>query len=443
VPTAYSRVTVVNGARRVDLALPAALAVSDVVPQLLRFCAPAERPERPAAWTLGRLGGPSLGLAQNLADAGVLDGDVLELRSLEAAARPAYVDDVRDAIEDAVDESGGQWRSRTTVGFALAVSAVGVASSAVMPLAYPTGIAGTLAAAVLVAGLCVVGGWWATTRAHPGAVQLVVAAGCLWGGIGTWLVATSLAWPRLAAAAAWTAGALLVSAIARALTPLATPHLAACAILTATAVVTVVAGQAPDPLAPARVVAMLAVLVTGALPRAAISAGGLATADYRVRASTLVTEKELVDRVRQSTALVFGGVLAVAGVGAVAGVVLAYATSTWDRLLGPTVGVALVLRSRVFSRAMHVVPLRIAGVVVLAAVGARLASLPAVRPWSMVLAAAVGLVLVALSATPLSGITRARVKRLLNWTESAVIVAMVALAAAGLGLYDLVAHSTG
>src|SRR4051812_47936662 len=105
--TAYSRVTVVSGARKVDLALPSALPVADVVPQVLRYCVPDGEQQRPTAFTLARLGGLPLSLNQTLAEAGVLDGEVLELRSDGASVRPALVEDVRDALEDSVDAAGG------------------------------------------------------------------------------------------------------------------------------------------------------------------------------------------------------------------------------------------------------------------------------------------------------------------------------------------------
>jgi type VII secretion integral membrane protein EccD len=427
-------VTVVNGSRRVDLALPSALPIADVVPQLLRFCTPDERPDAPAAWTLSRLGGTNLGLGHSLADAGVLDGEILELRSVEAATRPAYVEDVRDAVEDAVDSSGGQWRSRTTVSFVLAVAAIAVGMTALLPFTREPHATAGITTAAIVAALCVTGGWWGTGRAHPAAIQLAVAAGWVWGGVGGWLAGTSSGWPRLAAFAAGAAGALLVAAAARVVTPLATAHLAGFVVLAAAA--GLAAGGGGDITVPRRVAAVLAVLVIGALPRAAVSVGGLATADYRVRKSQLLTQQEIAARVRQSNALLFGGLVGIAVVGILAGVGLAYSHDGWDRLLGLAVGVGFLLRSRVFSRVLHMSPLRVAGVVVLAAQGVRIGSLPEVRPWLPVLVAVAGGLLVALGAAPLSDITRARVKRALNWTESVVVVVTIALAAAGLGLYD-------
>jgi len=193
-----------------------------------------------------------------------------------------------------------------------------------------------------------------------------------------------------------------------------------------------------DPTAVARVLGVLAVLAVGALPRAAVSAGGLAAADYQVRKAALMTRQELAERVRLGTGLLMGAIVATAAVGALAGVRLAYAEPVWDRLLALAIGVGLLLRSRVFSRIRHMVPLRLAGAVVLAAHAVRIASLDGIRPWFVVLVAVSAAAVVALSAVPLSDIGRARVKRILNWTESIVVIAMIALCAAGLGLYAMV-----
>jgi hypothetical protein len=76
VPTTYSRVAIVNCARRVDLAVPGAAPPADVVPQLRR-CAPGKRPEEAVPWTLGRLGGPNLSVTPR-GRTRPSDGEVLE-----------------------------------------------------------------------------------------------------------------------------------------------------------------------------------------------------------------------------------------------------------------------------------------------------------------------------------------------------------------------------
>ena len=437
-PTAYSRVTLVNGTRRVDLALPDAVPLSDVMPQLLRFCAPEERPEEPASWTLGRLGGPNLSLAQSLTDAAVADGEVLELRTATAAVHSAYVEDVRDAVEDAVDESGQQWRSRTTVGFSLALGATVLALTALLPAARQPRDAVTLTLAIVVAGLAVVAGWWAARLDHRYAAWAMLATAALWGGVAGWLAAQyPEGWSWAVSVAVALAAALVVTGVARAITTAATAHLAATALLCAAGLpIGALSLAGYDPATALRIDAVLAVLVIGVLPRMSLTVGGLASADYRVRNFGLVTGDQLAARIRQSTALLSGSIPAVSLIGLAIGLVLTGSGSGWDRLLGLSVGLALILRSRAFSRIPHILPPRIAGLIVLVAQGLRLSQERMDGRWSAAVVAAVAIVLVALSAVPLSDISRARLKQLLNVAEMLVVASMVALAGGALGIYD-------
>jgi len=186
------------------------------------------------------------------------------------------------------------------------------------------------------------------------------------------------------------------------------------------------------------------VLLVGVLPRTSLTVGGLAGADYRVRNFGLVTADELAARIRQSTALLHGGIAGVSVAGLAVGLVLTAGTSTWDRLLGLCVGLALVLRSRVFSRVPHILPLRAAGLVVLVAQALRaMREGPGAGPGLVVLAALLATVLVVLSAVPLSDVARARFKQVLNVAEMAVVVALVAMAAGALGIYHWVGQVTG
>ena len=439
-PTAYSRVTLVNGSRRVDLALPAGLPLGDVMPQLLRFCAPEERPEDPALWTVGRVGGPNLPLAQSLLDAAIGDGEVLELRQTAVAAHTAYVEDVRDAVEDAVDESGRQWRSSTSAQFALVAGSVVIAAAALLPAAQrPTGAA--LALAGVIAAACVLAAWWAAQSGYRQAAQVVIVTGGVWGWLAGFLAGfiAQLSWPGSLGTGA--VGALAVAALARALTPLATAHLAGAGLLGASgALIGAVSVAGWDYLVAVRVDGVLAVLVVGVLPRMSLTLGGLASADYRVRNFGLVDAAELANRIRQSTALLYGAIGAVCAVGTAAAVVLTFYGDAWDRVLGTVIGLGLLLRSRAFSRIPHILPLRIAGVAVL--VGQGLWLLREYPSGSAGIAAVAGVVafVVALSAIRLSDVARARLKQVLNLAETFVVIAMFAVAGGALGLYDRVAE---
>lgn len=434
-PTAYSRVTVVNGGRRVDLALPSALPLSEVLPQLLGYCAPDSPPDRPVAWTLARLGGGPLNLSSTLAEAGVTDGEVLELRGEHEQVRPAYVEDVRDVLEDRMDETARPWEPATTIGFSLVAGGVGLALAAALPQVWTPASAAGLATASLLALLLVAAGWWAGRLGQPPVAWLLGGIGAGWGAVAGWLAATFTDWPLAARLGAAAAGALVVTALARALTPTATAHLAAASLLAGAGVV---AGAAAlvgiDPLHAVRLIAVASVLVVGVLPRASLTIGGLASADYRVRNHGLVTGAELSRRIEQSGALLYGGLIGLSVAGVTSGVLLALTGSGWDRALGTTVGLALVLRSRVFSRVPQILPLRIAGLVVVAVHGVQAAhQVPGLTRWVVPIAAAVVTLVAVLSAVPLSDVARARVKQLLNRAELVLVVAMVTLAVAAVG----------
>jgi type VII secretion integral membrane protein EccD len=442
VTTSYSRVTVAHGTRTVDLAMPSALPLAEILPQVLNLCLPDETGEQPQAWVLGRPGEQSLGLDRSLGDAGIHDGDVLELRRRTDSPSPAYVEDVRDAVEDAVDGSSRHWNATTTLGFVVATGAVALAGAALLPEVRQPRDPAALTAAAVVATALVPGAWWLTQRVHPALLRLVIAVACLWGGLTGWLAASPaddgpLRW--LAAAAA----VLLVAATMRSVTAVAAPHLAAATVLAVAA-----AGGAllarTDPYDAARVLAVAAMTTVGALPRASLTVGGLAAADYRVRNALLLSQEALVNRIRQSSWLLTGALAALAALGGVAGVGLAYQPTAWDRLLALAVGLGLLLRSRLFSRIAHVLPLRLAGVTVVAALALRHGTpLDILAPWFAVVTLLVVVVVAGISALPLSDITHARVKQLLNWFEYVVVIAMVVLAAGALGVYDMVALRTG
>lgn len=441
-PTAYSRVTVVNGGRRVDLALPSALPLSEVLPQLLGYCAPDSPPDRPVGWTLARLGGSSLSLSNTLAEAGVTDGEVLELRTDRDQVHPAYVEDVRDVLEDRMDQTARPWQPATTIAFSLAAGGVGLALAVGLPQVWIAQSVPALITAVAVAALLLAAGWWAGRLGQPPVAWLLIAVAAGWGAVAGWLAATFPDWPAAAMVGSALVGALLVCAIARALTPAATAHVATVSLLAGAGIavgVTALAGV--DPLGAVRVIAVAAVVAVGVLPRVSLTVGGLASADYRVRNHGLITGAELARRIEQSGALLYGGLVGVSIAGVASGVLLAMTGSIWDRLLGTVVGLVLVLRSRVFSRIPQILPLRIAGLAVVVVHGVQAAQqLPELVAWVVPIGAVAVALVAAISAVPLSDVARARVKQLLNRVELVLVVAVVTLAVAALGGFAWVAQ---
>lgn len=452
--TSYSRVTVVSGSRRVDLALPSALPVADVVPQVLRFCAPEESSEGPVEFTLAKIGGQSLSLSQSLGEAGVHDGDVIELRAFSAPSRPAFIEDVRDAIEDSVDTAGGAWTTRSTVTFVIAATSGVLLVLLVAPLAqaltavvagapieaweHQRSLSGLVAASVLL-----VATWVGTRWAASWVCLLSSGVAGLWTLTGAAEIVLRSGGSREAALSVGFGASAVVAGIIRLLTNRAVPLLAAsCVLLGASLSVLVGTSIGADAAIMVRVVVLLAVLSVGVMPRVSIAVGGLSSADYRIRNSGRMSDSALAARLQESSGLLLGALYGVSVLVAVVGFWLAlrpqaWGHHLWDGLLSASLAAALLLRSRVFSRTVYMLPLRLAALVVLLGIVLQLAQegdIPAT--WLTALIAGAAAVTLGISILQLSDVTRARIKRALNLVEFIVVVDLIVVTMGAVTLYD-------
>ena len=443
--TAYSRVTVVSPERTVDLALPSALPLSDVVPQVLRFCSPNTERDRPTSWTLARVGGTPIPLGQTLSDAGVLDGEVLELRGQRAAVKPAVVEDVRDAVEDSTDDAGGVWSPRTTVTYALLAVAAAFTLLGLLQYFLPYLVTGDETVKII-SGFVVVaamlgGAAWATQVSHPWVEQTCIAVGMGWG----YLVGTSLAASAdLRPEWGWMIGLSCAAAVAgggRILTPSGIAHVSWSAFVLVAGVTAGVLGLITaiyiPPLQDARVVPVVFLLVVGILPRVSLSVGGVASADYRVRNAASVTAQQLQARYRESNGLLVGALLGIGTVVVWASWYLQGSDLWWDRYLVISIGLVAILRSRVFSRTQHLVPLRVAGTIVLVLEFLSFAQdYDAMNTWLVLTFVAVGVATVGISSLGMSDVTRARIKRTLNVVEFLIVIEMIVMMAGATGVFE-------
>ena len=440
--TAYSRVTVVSGARKVDLALPSALPVADVVPQVLRYCVPDADDQRPTAFTLARLGGLPLSLNQTLAESGVLDGEVLELRGEGAGVRPALVEDVRDALEDSVDAAGGWWTPRTTLTFGLMAGAVVLSLLALVQYFFPEMIGGSsdarLVSAFTALGVSFGLMMWAVAFSHGWVAQVWAAVAMAWAFMaGTEVGIASEVESSVVLLLGWITVAVVV-ALARVCTEIAMPHVAAAFVLVATGLAVSFVRMADiEVIQVHRVTPAAIILAAGVLPRLTLSVGGLASADYRVRHAGRISSDGLVRRYRQSNGMLIGGQVGFGLVLVWCGFWLTFSTEPWDRYLALSVGVAALLRSRVYSRTPHMVPLRAAAVAIGVMQLVRLTEdVPELREWVIPGFAGAALLLVAISTLPMTDITRAQIKRILNIAEFLVIVDMVVVTMGAAGVFS-------
>lgn len=113
--TVFSRVTVVAPRTRIDVALPADVAVADLLPMLLEM-AKETTPDggaRHGGWCLAKLGDAPLDPSRTLGSLGVVDGDMLQLRKRAENPPPPLYDDVVDAIAESAPDSYRPWTKET------------------------------------------------------------------------------------------------------------------------------------------------------------------------------------------------------------------------------------------------------------------------------------------------------------------------------------------
>ncbi|MGW5877522.1 type VII secretion integral membrane protein EccD [Nocardiopsis terrae] len=438
----YCRVTVTGPDKWADLALPGTVSVATLMPQVVRVCSPGPDGLQAAEWSLARVDGTPLPAGGSLREAGVLDGDVLVLRRETAPERPGFVDDVRGSVEDRVDGTAWLWRPSTTLGLGLALAALGPLLLALVMAAVRTAPA-DLAVAPL--GLLVSLGllWLAGRRSLPGVAHAVQVAACGWGALTAVLAVLAVggAPPAPVALALFAcAGALAAAAAGWALDHALLPYLAGLSVVTGSSVPLVAVGLFVDGPMALRLLSVLLVLGIGALPRMALALGGLSGLDYEVRQVGRTDTGRFEAGLATSDRLLLGSLLGVVAATVAATALLALTgEGARDLVLAAFVSLVLLMRSRLFDRVAHVLPVRLGGVCGLAVAGAVAAS---GSGWSLALAPAaallVGTAVAALSAVRLTDVPRASLRRTLNGVEVAAVIGMCVAAVWALGVYEAV-----
>ncbi|GAA2564418.1 hypothetical protein GCM10010435_40990 [Winogradskya consettensis] len=167
------RVTVVAGDRRIDLAVPATVTVSELLPTLV---ASAAESAHDGGWVLQRIGGAPFDPTGTPESLDWLEGEELYLRPVEDSLPELDFDDLADGIATAVNRRADRWQPeyRRPLFLVLTVVALGVFGAVLIgggTIAF-TGVAGLLAGTgLLAAGL---------SSARPGrdrAMSTVFSAG--------------------------------------------------------------------------------------------------------------------------------------------------------------------------------------------------------------------------------------------------------------------------
>lgn len=157
--TVFSRVTVVAPSTRIDLALPADVAVADLVPLVVDM-AGERAPDggsRHGGWVLAKLGDAPLDPSRTLASLGVIDGELLQLRKRNENPPPPLYDDVVDAISDIDADAFRPWTPETAQRLGHIGGGIALVLAAITLLMGGSLFAGSGLTAAIVGGIGAVG----------------------------------------------------------------------------------------------------------------------------------------------------------------------------------------------------------------------------------------------------------------------------------------------
>jgi type VII secretion integral membrane protein EccD len=372
--TVFSRVTVVAPRTRIDVALPADVAVADLLPMLLDMAREAtpDGGVRHGGWCLAKLGDNPLDPARTLASLGVVDGELLQLRRRNENPPPPLYDDVVDAIAESDPDSFRPWTKETAQKFghlagALALIAAAVALFLSGPIT--VGDKGSGLAAAITAGVAAIAALatGATiARAYRAASTGVLIAAC--GSLPMAFVAGFHAVPgvgfnpkMLLASAlmmifAWGGILLIGQGITVFIAAATSGTIVALAFLVATFVDHPLAGVAAATGAVA--LAALSMLPRLTLQLAKIPPPVVPTNAEDLKEDTGFPEFAVIER-RTAVAHEYltGMIIGTGVVAALAAIVAASANTVWGPIYGVVVAIVLMMRGRAYANGAQAVAL--------------------------------------------------------------------------------------
>lgn len=431
-----TKITVLGSARRVTLVVPGDEPLGAHLAEIARLL---EQPSARAALLTPY--GEQLDLALAPTDQGVLDGAVLRLVDVEKLPAPPEVTDVTDRVAELRDTAAGTWGSRhAVVGAAAGAGALALVGSLTL-----SALAGGWAAAMLLV-VATLASTAAGLLARPAAAALFlgVALGSTYP-VAAWLVGVVVPAGGVPGEAPVTTALALVLPFTIGLVWLvigvavgAGRRSAAAALGAAVGILlTLAAALLPllgvGLLPTAGVVATIGVLALGLLPSLALATSGLAALDDEVIAGNLPARERVAASLRDAFLASDAAVVAVAAWLLPTVALLLGSGELWSMLLGGTVTLVALLRTRVLPTAVASWALWIAGVT--GALLGILASpaIPAVVRLVVVAAGIAAFAALALARPTAQG--RIRVRRLGDVIESLAAVAIAPFLLGSFGVY--------
>lgn len=456
--TVFSRITMVAPSTRIDIALPADVAVADLLPMLLEMAREVtpDGGARHGGWCLARLGDAPLDPSRTLASLGVVDGDLLQLRRRAENPPPPLYDDVVDAIAESTPDSYRPWTAETArrighLAGALALAAASVALLLAGPLLNGQyGLAAAIAGGVGAILAITLGAVVARVYGATNTGVLIAAVGGLPLAFvsGLYIVPGSVGRPHLllasvlvlivASAAIMVLGSGATTFVAAATAAL----LGAAAFLVAALVTQSAAGIAAG-------TAAVALAALSALPRLTIQLAGLPLPQVPGSAEELKDDGGFPDfaliqrRAGLAHEYLTGMIIGCGAVAAISAVISASSGEYFGPVLGAVVALVMLLRARSYANGSQAVALLACGIT--AAAGLTIGWLWTSTPFTRLALVFGVLVVLGVAALVLGGVFPGQrfspvLRRSVDILEAVLIAAVLPLALAVMNLYSAVRH---
>jgi len=422
--TRFTRLSIVAGDRQLDASLPSSRPVAELIPELpLMFGLPHTTP--PTVWALSTSRSGTLAGERTLADAGVLDGDVVYLSSAGAAAESPVVDDVLTALSTAVDDHARPWAgaARDWVITCLLAAIAVTLTAALAAVPNPR-----LSGALLLAAFAASTGGAVALRGRGGLVLGWAGLPAVPAGLFRLTDGSDLDVRLVAAVSAGLAGVAAVAYAARHARAVVVAGLLG-GVLAAGAAGVLAAGA--DGSSIAAWASLGIVLALGVLPQLALVTSGLLGLVRQAEAGNPARREAVSRSLASGRATIDGAVAALGLVGSAAVGSLIWAGRPAQAWLGALVALIFLLRSRSVSQAPLVAFLLAVPVTALIATAASLphwahvhSSATRAAYWSLGTLAIAFLVALA-GYTRLPEVTSARLSRLWDRVDLLAVLALV------------------
>lgn len=455
--TVFSRVTVVAPRTRIDVALPADVAVADLMPMLLEM-AKEVSPDggaRHGGWALAKLGDAPLDPSRTLASLGIVDGELLQLRKRNENPPPPLYDDVVDAIAEAQPDSFRPWTKETAQRIGHIAGALTLIASALALFFSGSMFGGSSIAAAIAGGLgaiaCVAVGATLVKAYEAEATGVVIAAA---GGLpmafvsGFYIVPGVTVRPNLLLASALVVvvAAVCILVIGAGITTFIAAATAGVFGLLAFLIATLIAHPAPGIAAGTAAVALAGISM---LPRATIWLAKLPLPHVPGTAEELKEDSGYPDytSIERRTSIAHkymtGLLIGCGSVTAIAAIIAASAPDIYGILTAVTATLVLLLRARTYANGSQAVALLTTGMV--SAAGILLGWMWTEDATGRIIWVFGTLILLAAGALVLGVVFPNQrfsppMRRTVEIIEAVCIAAVLPLALAVMGLYSTLRH---